>query len=232
MHTRSEHYRAIFGPWWATVNALWALLSSADTLVGKYGSEEFKKAWDASWVAPRWGWKVWLIGLAIITAIFAIEYSYRHIKKHETSSQARENDLQQRLSDEQAKNQRPDFAGELGEVFATVPRSWNNEGIEHRYEQDSLVAIQFAAWNKVNMAATSVKKCLLEITVDEVPYKGRGDFKVPVSTAILQCPDRNGGWRLSVGGGCPPLDYLRRDGATLLFYVEGLPFRKDLEAGI
>lgn len=88
MHTRPQHYRAIFGPWWGAVNLLWFLLSSADTLVGKYGAPEFKQAWDASWVAPRWGWGVWVIGVAVITAIFAVEYSYRYIKKHEKDLEA------------------------------------------------------------------------------------------------------------------------------------------------
>jgi len=79
---RARHYKAIFGPWWAAVNGLWTLLSSAETLVGHYASVDFKMAWDAAWIAPKWGWKVWIIGVAVSTAIFAVEYSYREIVKH------------------------------------------------------------------------------------------------------------------------------------------------------
>src|ERR1700691_1498092 len=107
MHTRAGHYKAIFGPWWAVLNGLWTLLSSADTLVGKYGSDDFKKTWDAAWITPKWGWKVWAIGVSVSTAIFAIEYSFRHIKKHEMEGAAREESLRRDIDAEKIRKQKP-----------------------------------------------------------------------------------------------------------------------------
>src|ERR1700683_1865750 len=121
MYTRKEHYKAIFGPWWAMLNGLWSILSSADTLVGKYGSDGLRRAWDASWVAPRWGWKIWAAGVAVTTAIFAIELSFRRITKHEIEAEAREKQLQGRL-DEQLAN-KPLIRGAVLVAFSTFGQS-------------------------------------------------------------------------------------------------------------
>jgi hypothetical protein len=83
MHTKRQHFKDIFGTWWTAVNSVWTLLSSADALVDHYGSTDFKRSWDAAWITPKWGWKVWIIGIAVTTAAFAVEYSYRQIKRLE-----------------------------------------------------------------------------------------------------------------------------------------------------
>jgi len=82
-HSRAQHLRGVFGPWWAIVNGIWALLSSADTLVGHYASVAARAKWDAAWIAPKWGWKAWLVGFCVITTVFGIEASYQFCKKWE-----------------------------------------------------------------------------------------------------------------------------------------------------
>jgi hypothetical protein len=38
---------------------------------------------DAEWITPKWGWKMWGLGVAMSTAVFAIEYSCRRIREFE-----------------------------------------------------------------------------------------------------------------------------------------------------
>jgi len=63
------------------MSAVWTAISSADTIVAHYASDDFRKTWDAQWLTPKWGWKAWGIGLAIITLIFVLEYSLKKIKE-------------------------------------------------------------------------------------------------------------------------------------------------------
>jgi hypothetical protein len=72
--------RPFFGSWWAGVNLVWTALSSADTIVNKYGSDPFKQHWNSLWITPKWGWSVWITGFCVITAICAFESSFREIK--------------------------------------------------------------------------------------------------------------------------------------------------------
>jgi hypothetical protein len=65
--------------WWAVIYGLaWSLLCSIDVLIGHYASESFKAAYNKAWVAPKWGWAVWIIGLLVITILVIIEGSYRY----------------------------------------------------------------------------------------------------------------------------------------------------------
>ena len=96
-HNRFAHLKGVFGPWWVAVNGVWALLSSADVIVTHYAPESFRAAWDAEWIAPKWGWSVWAIGFLIITAASAFEYSFRYIRKHENAAAQRETHLQTEL---------------------------------------------------------------------------------------------------------------------------------------
>ncbi len=84
VYTRWAHAKGIFSPWWAAVNLVWFALSSADTLVSKYGSDALKSAWNSWWVKPKWGWKVWAIGFAVSTLASLFEYSYRSVRFRET----------------------------------------------------------------------------------------------------------------------------------------------------
>jgi hypothetical protein len=105
-HTRFTHLKGVFGPWWIAVNGLWTLASSADVLVGHYASASFKAAWDAAWIAPKWGWTVWVIGFLLITVGSAFEYSFRYIRQHENESAQRETHLQTELAEYAAENKR------------------------------------------------------------------------------------------------------------------------------
>ncbi|HXM61484.1 MAG TPA: hypothetical protein VN950_11580 [Terriglobales bacterium] len=130
MLTRGEHYKAIFGPWWAVVNGLWALLSSADTLVAKYGSVEFKKTWDEAWITPKWGWKIWAIGLLASTVLFALEYSFRHTRRildqAHNGRKAEVKKVEDELAVANAKINKletmPDISGEILVAFWEVRR--------------------------------------------------------------------------------------------------------------
>jgi hypothetical protein len=104
-YTRWIHTKGIFGPWWAALNAFWAVLSSADMLVSKYASESFQKQWNATWVTPKWGWEIWIIGALLITVLFEFEHSFRHIVKHEKSHLERETKLATKL--EEIKTAKP-----------------------------------------------------------------------------------------------------------------------------
>ncbi len=77
---RWQHAKAVFGWWWLSVNAAWGCLTAADTLVSKWASESFRRAWDSYWRLPKWGWKVWVIGFLLITLICAFEASYRIVR--------------------------------------------------------------------------------------------------------------------------------------------------------
>jgi hypothetical protein len=83
VHTRWTHARGVFGPWWLTVNTLWTLISSADTVVNKYGTDILKSRWNSLWITPKWGWSVWFAGFCLITVGFAFEWSFRQIRKLE-----------------------------------------------------------------------------------------------------------------------------------------------------
>ena len=61
----------------------WSILCSVDVLVGKYGSDQIKAAWDAAWKLPKFGWKVWLIGMLFITVLMIFEGSYQHSRSLE-----------------------------------------------------------------------------------------------------------------------------------------------------
>jgi hypothetical protein len=133
MHARGEHYKAIFGPWWAIVNGLWTLLSSADTLVGKYGSDTFKKTWEAAWIAPKWGWKVWVIGILASTVIFAVEYSFRHVNRslernrrdYETELKKVKDELEAKKLEFASLTTKPDISGKIIVAFWEVYRDIN-----------------------------------------------------------------------------------------------------------
>ncbi|HTV59862.1 MAG TPA: hypothetical protein VMJ93_13415 [Verrucomicrobiae bacterium] len=81
------------------MNAIWGCLSFADTLVSKWGSESFKNAWDTYWRIPKWGWKVWIIGVFCIAVVFIFEASYRAVRK-DSEARAR---VEQELEDEKKR---------------------------------------------------------------------------------------------------------------------------------
>ncbi len=80
---RFKHGGRIGQWWWAMIFGAWTLVCSADVLVGKYGSDSFKVAWDAAWKLPKFGWEVWIIGLLMITVLMIFEGSYRHTRSLE-----------------------------------------------------------------------------------------------------------------------------------------------------
>src|ERR1700691_3057327 len=82
MYNRWQHLKGIFNIWWLAVNGAWLLVSSADTLVGKFATPAFKNYWDSQFVTPKWGWKVWIIGFAVLTMAYVFEFSYRLVKRH------------------------------------------------------------------------------------------------------------------------------------------------------
>jgi hypothetical protein len=78
-YSRWKHFTKILSRWWLMLNAAWALLSSADTLVSHYGSTDLRKAWDASWIAPKWGWTTWALGLLFITLVLTFEVTFQAV---------------------------------------------------------------------------------------------------------------------------------------------------------
>ncbi len=74
---RFKHAYSLGAGWWAVLVGAWTLLSSADTLIGKLGTTDFKAKWDALWLLPTWGWRTWLLGICVITVIVIFERSYR-----------------------------------------------------------------------------------------------------------------------------------------------------------
>jgi hypothetical protein len=83
---RWEHLKQVARWWWAMVITAWTLLSLADFIMGKM-SPDRKAVWDAMWITPKWGWKVWIIGLLVITVLMLFEGSYR--LQHATIKAAR-----------------------------------------------------------------------------------------------------------------------------------------------
>ena len=57
LKSRAKHIWRIANLWWAMICVVWTAICSANTLIGKYGSDAFRKAWDAAWVTPKWGWQ-------------------------------------------------------------------------------------------------------------------------------------------------------------------------------
>jgi hypothetical protein len=55
-------------------------------LVNHYASKPLQDSWNAAWIAPKWGWRVWGLGVTVSTAVFAIEYSYRRIRQEEAKT--------------------------------------------------------------------------------------------------------------------------------------------------
>ena len=75
---RVKHVGHIANWWWAVMYGVWTLLCSFDVLVEHYGTDSFRVAYNNLWIAPKWGWKVWIIGLLAITVLAVLEGSYRH----------------------------------------------------------------------------------------------------------------------------------------------------------
>jgi hypothetical protein len=121
-HSRSKHLKGVFGPWWAVVSALWASISAADTLVGKYGSASTQAAWNMYWKVPKWGWEVWAIGALLITCAFLFEFSFRLHKNYETLACKAIADLQQKVEVLTWPPERPQIAfhgwGQIPPQFA------------------------------------------------------------------------------------------------------------------
>lgn len=77
--TRARHVFHIARWWWALIyTGAWSAISIAETMVAHYGSDTVKAAYNRAWLAPRWGWKVWIIGILVITLFCIVEGSYRH----------------------------------------------------------------------------------------------------------------------------------------------------------
>lgn len=122
MYSRRAHYGAIFGKWWLGVNTIWTLLSSADTLVAHYGSPDFEKQWDEVWIAPKWGWKIWGLGVAVITTIFAIEYTYRRSVVKDSEVRAIHNKLQE------IENAKPEIKADEPNSIHIIPVNQGFDG--------------------------------------------------------------------------------------------------------
>lgn len=81
---RASHVGQIARSWWAMIYGLvWSALCSVDVLVGHYGTDSFKTAYNSAWIAPKWGWKVWIIGLLVITVLVIVEGSFRDARERE-----------------------------------------------------------------------------------------------------------------------------------------------------
>jgi hypothetical protein len=158
-HTRYLHFRGIFGPWWAAVNALWALVSSADLLVSKYGSTNVKQAWEMAWIAPKWGWRTWIVGFLLITFVFTFEYSFKRIKKHEQSMNERLVSKQAQLDEEIANRKRP-------EVMVYCDWSRYHEGIIEENQRPLILK---------NVSDTTAKDVQIH---DIILSKGTARYKV------------------------------------------------------
>jgi hypothetical protein len=98
-YNRGNHFKTLFFPWWTAVNGLWALLCSGDVIVSHWASDAFKAKWDAAWIAPKFGWRVWLYGAIVLTLVFVFEVSFRCVKKTTQEAQEREAKLITRLEE-------------------------------------------------------------------------------------------------------------------------------------
>jgi hypothetical protein len=83
LKARANHIGHIANGWWAMILAMWSLVTAADTVIEKWGSDAAKKWWDGIWLLPKVGWKGWLIGLLVITVLLIFEGSYRHSRRQE-----------------------------------------------------------------------------------------------------------------------------------------------------
>jgi hypothetical protein len=229
MHTRTEHFKAVFGAWWAVVTAIWSLISSADTLVGKYGSDSLKKWWDAAWT-PKWGWKVWIIGLLIITLAFVLEFTFREIRKKET-------DFQQQLDEEKDKNQRPDYKGTIYEVFVGPAAYFHlpNKELIVVSKEDSIVAINVGIINMRNVGhsqvGTTIHDYQMDIEIDGMIYKGRRQHIVPeLQTVLLRLGPSPYDARCTLnleGDNFGAVFYLHERRGYIPFYVDGLKYEPE-----
>src|SRR6266849_4205619 len=94
---RKAHLKALFFPWWIVVNAIWALVCSADVLVSHFGSEGLRNAWNSLWIAPKWGWRTWIWGVVDITFAILSENSFRLVRAAKEKEDKTAGDLQKAL---------------------------------------------------------------------------------------------------------------------------------------
>jgi len=84
---------ALLRPLGVTVASLWSLFSFAATLRDNLLTPETQSAWSTLHILqylPQWGWEEWLIGLLIITLIFALEGSYRLYERERAKKESPE----------------------------------------------------------------------------------------------------------------------------------------------
>jgi hypothetical protein len=204
---------------------IWSIISSADTLVSKYGSTEFKEVWDKEWIAPKWGWKVWIIGALIITVAFMFEFTFRVIRKRET-------ELETELKKEKDKNQRPEYQGRIEEALLG-PASYfpvaAGKGRVTVNQEDSILVLKvalFCARDIGGNVGTSVKDYSVKLCIDGNDYEGTWQCPVKELTQIL-VPLGSANLRVALGYRCiGSLRYLHTSNDHIPFYVKGLKYEE------
>jgi hypothetical protein len=191
MHTRRKYYRAIFGRWWGIVNGLWTLLSSVETLVDHYASKAFQESWNAAWIAPKWGWRVWGLGVVASTAVFAIEYSYRCIRQEESKTETE----QQKL--DQIEKAKPKIKLKDSDAVYTEPiaqRFTDSEGRVLMQRVDRFLKVRF-----INDPDTSLPAAKAQGIMATISY-----YRCPENAHIFSIDGR---WSESTQpSGLPPLE--------------------------
>jgi len=207
---------------------LWSLISSADTLVGKYGSDSFKKAWDAEWIAPKWGWKVWIIGLLIITVVFMFEFTFRESSKRETG-------LRQQLDEEKSKNQRPEYIGRIYEAFIGPAAYWHNALLPDKklivVDPDaSILVLNVGIINMRDVGnpqvGTTISAYRLIVQIDDTSYIGKRQCNArELQTLLLRMGPAPSDVRIALnleGDNFGSVFYLHERRGYVPFYVDGL----------
>jgi len=128
---------------------------------------------------------------------------------------------------EAATHALPDFEGKIMEAFVCIPGHMEGNG-RFSDSRNSLVIVDVAAWNKVNMSATSVAEYRLELKVNDQSYQGRMSWDANLCTQRAFFNLLTGGARtVDMGSSLGDLIYLSARRGLLMFYVTDLSSEAD-----
>jgi hypothetical protein len=187
----------------------------------------------ADWREHRWQW----IGSVVIpfALVLGIDCIRRLVTGPWRLHERQELELQkvrQRLAEEIAKNELPEFAGEIGAAFITRQEYFEEDNQKVVRENDSIVMLSVKAWNKRDMSPASIKDYDLELDIAGRKFLASRKGSGKPYRVLLGNESGTANLIVDVGSGLPPLSYLRADGGYLVFFVPGLKAKQGVTASL
>jgi hypothetical protein len=154
-----------------------------------------------------------------------LESALREVWVRETAH----HETKKELSDEVAKNQAPEFGGEIKAAFIGHVE-YTQLGNKVIKPKDSVLMLSVSAWNKRSMSPSSIKQYDLQLDVNGQKFRGHRKEGQKPSRLLLEGDNANHIFQMN--SSLPALSYLRTDGGQLPFYVPGLQAGPNLKANI